>query len=119
MGTLVVSLSAPAHATETELEATLVGGAHFPRAHGSAEHEAENGHLELDVHVHGLPPRLRGTLVTIRVHGTFVGRTRVSATGHADLDRHTTVGAQAGDVVRVQAPSGRLVARGTFHTDDD
>jgi hypothetical protein len=119
VGALVVSLCAPAHAAEVELEAALVGTAHFARAHGSAEHETENGHLELDVHLHGLPPRLHGALVTVRVHGTVVGRTRVSAAGRAHLDRHTTVGAQTGDEVRVLSPSGRLVARGAFRIDDD
>jgi len=118
-GVLLVPLAGPAQAAEVELAARMVHTARFPHAHGSAEYDAENGHREFEVHLAGLPGRLHGRLVTVRVHGTFVGRMRVSASGRAHMDRLTRVRMQAGNVVRVRAPSGRLVSYGTLHRDFD
>lgn len=118
-GALLVPLAAPAQAAEVELAARMVHTARFPHVHGSAEYDAENGHREFDIHLAGIPGRLNGRLLTVRVHGTFVGRMRVSTTGRAHLDRHTAVMMRAGNVVRVRTPSGSLVTYGTLHRDID
>lgn len=116
---LLVPLASPAQAAEVELEARMVHTARFPSAHGRAEYDAENGHREFEIHLAGLPHRLHGRLVTVRVHGALVGRMRVQSTGRAHLDRTTGVVIDAGNVVRVRAPSGRVVSYGTLRLDHD
>lgn len=117
-GALLVPLAAPVQAAELDLDARMVHTARFPSAHGSAEYESENGHREFDIHIAGVR-RLRGRLLTVRVHGAFVGRMRVSANGRAHMERHTDVVMVPGNVARVRAPSGRLVSYGTLHRDLD
>ena len=116
-GTVLVPLAAPAQAARVDLEAFMRPAAAFPHAHGQADFEAEHGARHFEIELHGVA-RLHGKLVTVRVHGTFVGRMRVSAQGQAHLDRHSGVPRMsAGDVVRVRTGSGRLVSQGTFHFD--
>lgn len=116
--------SAPAQATaldNVELHAGLHHSAAFPRAHGRSEYDQEGAKRELDVTVR--VARLAGRSVTVRVHGTLVGRVHVSAGGVAHREWKTEHGdrvptVSAGDVLRVTAPSGRLVVSGRYHHGD-
>jgi len=114
-GAVLVPLAAPAQAAETHLETALRRTTAFPHAHGHADFEAEHGLQHFDVELHGVR-RLHGRLLTVRVHGAFVGRMRVDAEGEARLEKSSGLPhMSAGDVVRVRTASGRLVSRGSFH----
>jgi hypothetical protein len=114
-GTVLVPLAAPAQAAETHLAAGMTRTAAFPHARGHADYEAEHGLQHFDVELHGVG-RLHGKLLTVRVHGTFVGRMRVSAEGEARLERSSGLPRMsAGDAVRVRTQGGQLVSRGTLH----
>ena len=116
-GAVLVPLAAPAQAARVDLEAFMRPTAAFPHAHGKADFEAEHGARHFEIELHGVP-RLHGKVVSVRVHGTFVGRMRVGAQGEAHLDKHTGVPRMAsGDVVRVRTQSGRIVSHGRFHLD--
>ena len=110
----VVPTAAPA-AAATSLDARMRASAAFPRVHGLAEYYVGSGDFEMVIHhVQGLA----GKRVTVRVHGAFVGRALVRSNGSAWLDRHRGVPAMhAGNVVRVRAPGGSLVSRGTLRPD--
>lgn len=101
-----------------DLEAHLVRSAAFPGAHGKADYEAEHGtrHFDIEIHV----ARLHNRVVTVRVHGTMVGRMRVNSHGYAYLERHSGVPTMAaGNVVRIRTLKGMLVSHGTLHWDND
>jgi len=116
-GAVLVPLASPAQAARVDLEAFMRPTAAFSHAHGQAGYEAEHGTRHFELELHGVA-RLHGKLVAVRVHGTFVGRMRVSAQGEAHLDRRSGVPRMSvGDVVRVRTGSGRLVSQGTFHVD--
>jgi len=116
-GATLVPLAAPAQAARVDLEAFLRPTAAFPHAHGQADYEAEHGMRHFELELHGVRG-LHGRLVTVRVHGAFVGRVRVGAQGEAHLDKHGGVPRMAaGNVVRVRTMSGRLVSHGTLHLD--
>ena len=118
VGAVLVPLAAPAQAVEVDLEARMVSTAAYPNARGHAEYEAENGAREFEIHVRGVRS-LAGKLLTVRVHGDFVGRMRVGPYGRAHLERHHGVpGMAAGHVVRVRTPSGNLVTRGVLRLAD-
>lgn len=117
-GALLVPMAVPAQAAEVDLEAHMVGSAAFPGAHGKAEYEAEHGtrHFDIEMHI----ARLHNRVVTVRVHGTMVGRMRVNSHGYAQLEKHSGVPMMAaGNVVRVRTLKGRLVSHGTLHMDTD
>ena len=117
VGAVLVPLASPAQAARVDLEAFMRPTMAFPHAHGQADFEAEHGARHFEIELHGVP-RLHGKLVTVRVHGTFVGRMRVGAQGQAHLDKRSGVPRMSvGDVVGVRTGSGRLVSRGTFHLD--
>ena len=65
-------LAAPAQASEVHLGAPMVHTAAYPNARGGAEYEAERGRREFEIHIRGVRA-LHGKLLTVRVHGTFVG----------------------------------------------
>ncbi len=116
---LVVPVAAPVQAAEVDLAARMVHTASFPQVRGGAEYEAEHGQREFDIHIRGVRV-LHGKLLTVRVHGAFVGRMRVGTGGRAHLERHRGVPAMAaGNVVRVRTASGKLVTYGTLHRDHD
>lgn len=122
----VASMWAPATSSASvlanvELHAFLHPGTAFPRAHGHSEYDQEGAKRELDVTVR--VPRLAGRSVSVRVHGTLVGRVPVSAGGVAHREWETEHGdgvptVSAGDVMRVTAPSGRLVVSGRYQHGD-
>lgn len=113
----LVPLASPAQATEIHLTAAMRPTAAYSNAHGHTSYEAEHGTRHFELELRGVA-RLHGKVVTVRVHGTLVGRVRVSAEGEAHLDRRSGVpGMSVGDVVRVRTGSGRLVSQGTFHFD--
>lgn len=115
---LLVPMAVPAQAAQVDLEAHMVGSAAYPGAHGKADYEAEHGtrHFEVEMHI----ARLHNKVVTVRVHGDFVGRMRVDSHGFAHLDKHSGVPMMAaGNVVRVRTHSGTLVSHGTLRPDTD
>ena len=92
-----------------DLHARMLPTNAYPNARGESEYEAENGRREFETHITGVRA-LHGRLLTVRVHGTFVGRMRVGTYGRAHLEWHTGVPrVTSGDVVRVRTASGRLV----------
>ena len=115
-GALLIPMAVPAQAAGADLEGPMVGSAAFPGAHGKADYEAEHGtrHFDIELHV----ARLHNKLVTVRVHGTLVGRMRTDSHGYAHLDKRSGVPTMAaGNMVRVRTTSGRLVSHGTLHWD--
>lgn len=124
MALVSIWTTAPADATalaNVELHAALHHSAAFPRASGRSEYDQEGAKRELDVTVR--VARLAGKFVTVRVHGTFVGRVHVSAGGVAHREWKTEHGdrvptVSAGDIIGVRAPSGRLVVSGSYHHGD-
>lgn len=118
-GALLVPLAAPAQATEVDLEGRMHSATAFPNARGHAEYENDNDGREFDITIAGVRA-LAGDRVTVRVHGTFVGRMTVGSLGRAHLERHSGVpNMTAGNVVRVRTAAGRLVTYGTLHRDTD
>lgn len=117
--------TAPADATaiaKVELLAGLHHSAAFPGARGHSKYDQEGAKRELEVTVR--VASLSGRSVTVRVHGTFVGRIHVSSGGVANREWKTEHGnrvphVSAGDTIRVTAPSGRLVASGRYHRHGD
>lgn len=113
-----VPADAGARAKEIELHAGLRHSAAFPGARGHSEYDQEGAKRELEVTVR--VAGLAGRSVTVRVHGTFVGRIHVSGRGVAHREWETEHGnrvprVSAGDIIRINAPSGRLVASGRYH----
>jgi len=107
-------LAAPAQAAELHLDARMMHTAACPNARGAAEYEAEHGRRGFEIHIRGVRA-LHGKLLTVRVHGTFVGRMPVGTYGRAHLERHRGAPRMAaGDRVRVRTPSGMLVTYGTL-----
>lgn len=108
-------LATSAQAAEVHLGAPMIHTTAYPHARGGARYEADHGSREFEIHIRGVRA-LHGKLLTVRVHGTFVGRMRVGTYGRAHLHRHTGMPRMAaGDTVRVRTSSGRLVTYGTFH----
>ena len=74
-----------------DLHARMLPTNAYPNARGESEYEAENGRREFETHITGVRA-LHGRLLTVRVHGTFVGRMRVGPTyGCAHLERQIRV----------------------------
>lgn len=108
-------LASPAQAAEVHLGARMLDTVACPNARGGASYDGEHGRREFEIHIRGVRA-LHGKLLTVRVHGTFVGRMRVGTYGRAHLERHSGVPRMAaGDTMRVRTPAGRLVTHGTFH----
>ena len=99
----------------TSLDARMRSTAAFPQVHGMAEYYGGSGEFEMVIH-HA--QKISGKKVTVRVDGAFVGRARVRSNGSVFLDRHHGVPKMhPGDVVRVRAPGGTLVSKGTLRVD--
>ena len=114
-GTLTPSAATPAQvATHHELHARIVATSAFPHVYGGARFESHRGWREFEIGLNGIQ-RLAGDTVTVRVHGTVVGRMHVPSSGHAHLYRHRGLPRMsAGNPVRVNTRSGALVSTGTF-----
>ncbi len=105
---------APATAA-TSLDARMRSTTAFPQVHGMAEYYGGSGEFEMVIH-HA--QTISGKRVTVRVDGDLVGRARVRSTGTVFLDRHHGVPTMnSGDVIRVRAPGGTLVSKGTLRVD--
>jgi hypothetical protein len=118
-GFLVVPMAAPAQAAEVDLETQMHSTAAFPAAGGYAEYESERSGREFEIFISGVRS-LHGKRLTVRVHGTFVGKMRVGPGGRAHMDRHSGVPKMsARNVARVRTPGGRLVSSGTLDRDSD
>ena len=116
-GALLVPVAGPAQAVEVDLAARMHATAAFPNARGHADYESGHEGREFDISIAGVRA-LAGRRLTVRVHGDFVGRMRVSRHGRAHLERHSGVPRmRAGNVVRVRTGTGRLVTYGTLHRD--
>ncbi|HET8604399.1 MAG TPA: hypothetical protein VFM09_10750 [Marmoricola sp.] len=105
--------AAPAQASEVELHARMHPTAAYPSARGSASYEADHEGTEFELHLAGIG-KLAGKRVTVRVHGSFVGRMRVTAAGTASLHRRGGPTCGRGDAVRVRTGAGTLVSSGRF-----
>ncbi|HET7067337.1 MAG TPA: hypothetical protein VFI21_07025 [Nocardioides sp.] len=118
-GILLVPMAAPVQAAEVDLETQMHSTAALPRAGGYAEYESDRSGREFEIFISGVRS-LHDKRLTVRVHGTFVGKMRVDQGGRAHMDRHSGVPKMVpGNVVRVRTPGGRLVSIGTLHRDTD
>jgi hypothetical protein len=114
---LLVPLAAPAHAAEVDLQARMHSTLAFPNARGHAEHESHSSGRKFEISIAGVRA-LAGHRVTVRVHGTVVGRMTVGSSGRAHLNRHSGAPRMgAGNLVRVRTGSGRLVTSGILRRD--
>ena len=112
----IVTGPASAQAADIEIFAHMRPTSSYPNAHGGARYESHPGWREFEINVRGIQ-KLAGKTVTVRVHGTFVGRTRVSPHGRAHLHKQSGLPSMAaGDAVRVRNKSGTLVSRGKFRS---
>lgn len=115
-GVVTPVATAPAQAAGTYCHARMHPTAAYPNAYGGAWYESHTGWREFSIHVRGIRS-LAGKRLVVRVHGTFVGRMRVSQYGRAHLYRRTGLPRmQSGDMVRVRTSWGTLVSYGRLHT---
>jgi hypothetical protein len=108
---------APAAATANR-QITLKGTAAYPRANGSAQYQAQQGHRELQVEVQRIRA-LHGSTVVFSAAGVTLGTARVSPSGQADVTRNTERGQKvpaivSGSRVAVRTATGKLIVAGRF-----
>ena len=115
--------AAQAGVGETDLDAHLSSGRHYPAAHGHSEYERAGARREADVTVSGIPG-LEGRRVVVFISRTRVGTMRVSSTGRAHREWKTSRGqsvpfAATGSPVRVRTRGGTLIASGRYRLEVD
>ena len=89
----------------------------YPRAHGSAQYQAQPGQSEFQVEISRLTP-LAGNSLLVQVNGANVGWMKVSKTGIAQLNRNSERGQHVptithGSTVTVKTKAGAVIASGT------
>ena len=97
---------------------TLTPGGAYPSATGSSQYQSQGAQRELQVEVEHLKA-LAGQRVTVFVNGSKWASPMVSSLGIAQVDRNTDRGQAVptishGSTVRVQTPTGTVIAGGTY-----